>query len=231
MPMSELTGRHIVITGATGALGGGVVAALLERGATCHVPMTESALPAHLPWRAHERVVPRGGISLDDETAVTNFFAGIPSLWASIHLVGGFAMAPLLETSLADFTKQHSLNTVTCFLCCREAARAMNHGGRIVNVAARPALSPSGGMVAYTTAKAAVASMTQTLAIELRDRGILVNAVAPSIIDSPANRASMPTADFASWPTPAQIAETIAFLISPNNTLTSGAIIPVYGRA
>ena len=208
-----------------------MVAVLLERGATCHVPITETELPTHVSWRSHERVVPYGGISLDDESAATGFYAALPSLWASVHLVGGFAMAPLLDTSLTEFRKQHSLNAVTCFLCCREAVRAMKHGGRIVNVTARPALMPAGGMIAYTAAKSAVASMTQTLAIELRDTGILINAIAPSIIDSPANRASMPTADFASWPTPAQLAETIAFLISPSNSLTSGAVVPVYGRA
>ena len=125
------------------------------------------------------------------------------------------------------------LNAVSAFLCCREAVRCMRRGGggRIVNVAARPALSPTGGMIAYTTAKAAVASLTQCLAAEVVDAGILVNAVLPSIIDTPANRAAMPDADFASWPKPAELAEAIAFLAGPQNRLTSGALVPVYGRA
>jgi NAD(P)-dependent dehydrogenase (short-subunit alcohol dehydrogenase family) len=86
-------------------------------------------------------------------------------------------------------------------------------------------------MVAYTAAKAGVASLTQSLAAELRDENILVNAVLPSTIDTPANRAAMPKADHASWPKPTEIAEAILFLASPSNTLTSGTLLPVYGRA
>jgi NAD(P)-dependent dehydrogenase (short-subunit alcohol dehydrogenase family) len=126
------------------------------------------------------------------------------------------------------------MNTVTCFLACREAVRAIRKtggGGRIVNVAARGAVAPTGGMVAYTTAKAGVASLTQSLAHELVAESILVNAVLPSVIDSPANRASMPKADHDAWPKPAELAEAIAFLASPANTLTTGALVPVYGRA
>src|SRR6185436_2025652 len=105
--------------------------------------------------------------------------------------------------------------------------------GRIVNVAARPALEPrsGAGMAAYVASKAAVAALTQALAAELAPRRILVNAIAPSIIDTPANRAAMPDADHASWPTPAEIAATILFLASADNQVTSGAIVPVYGRA
>jgi len=86
-------------------------------------------------------------------------------------------------------------------------------------------------MIAYTAGKAAVAAITRALAAEVAPEGILVNAVAPSIIDTPANRAAMPKADHSLWPTPAQIAETIAFLASPGNEVTSGAVVPVYGRA
>ena len=126
------------------------------------------------------------------------------------------------------------LNTLTCFLACREAVRAMRAagaGGRLVNVAARPVLQPAADMTAYVAAKAGVAALTQALAVELAADRILVNAVVPSIIDTPANRAAMPRADYASWPKPAQIAETIAFLASEANGLTSGALVPVYGRA
>lgn len=224
---------NVVITGGTGGLGASVVEAMLERGAEVHLPMFEHELPAHLAWRGDKRVHATH-MSLDDEAVVTAFYGALPALWASIHLVGGFAMAPIAETSLADFEKQWRMNTVTCFLGCREAIKAIRKsgkGGRIVNVAARPALQPTGGMVAYATSKAAVASLTQCLAAELVDDNILVNAVVPSIIDTPANRKSMPKADYAKWPTPAQIAETIAFLASDHNTLTSGTLVPVYGRA
>jgi NAD(P)-dependent dehydrogenase (short-subunit alcohol dehydrogenase family) len=104
-------------------------------------------------------------------------------------------------------------------------------GGRIVNVAARPAVQPVAGMIAYAASKAAVASLTQSLAAEVLADKILVNAVLPSTIDTPMNRKSMPNADFSKWPTPAQIAETIAFLASERNALTTGTLVPVYGRA
>jgi NAD(P)-dependent dehydrogenase (short-subunit alcohol dehydrogenase family) len=104
-------------------------------------------------------------------------------------------------------------------------------GGRIVNVAARPALTSGPGMVAYTASKAAVASITTSLAAEVVEERILVNAIVPSIIDTPANRASMPKADHGKWPKAQELAEAIAFLSSPANALTTGAMLPVYGRA
>ncbi len=225
---------NIVVTGATGALGAGLVDLLLERGATLHLPIIEAELPAHLPWRDNLRVRAVPKVSLDDERQVEAFYGGLAGLWASIHLVGGFAMAKIADTSLADFEKQWRLNTATCFLACREAVKAIRKtgsGGRIVNVAARPVQTPVPGMIAYATAKAGVAAITQALAAEVLAENILVNAVLPSTIDTPANRAAMPKADFANWPKPAQIAQTIAFLASPENALTTGTLVPVYGRA
>ena len=129
---------------------------------------------------------------------------------------------------------QVELNLVTSFLCCQAAVRAMvqGNGGRIVNVAARPALEwrTGAGMTAYTATKAAVAALTVALAEEVAKNGILVNAVAPSIIDTPANRVAMPKADHSAWPKPDEIARTIAFLASPENQVTRGAVVPVYGR-
>ena len=106
-------------------------------------------------------------------------------------------------------------------------------GGRIVNVAARPALEwrLGAGMVAYAASKAAVAAMTVALAEEVAKDGILVNAVAPSIMDTPANRQAMPKADHAAWPKVEEVAATILFLASPDNRVTRGAIVPVYGRS
>ena len=238
--MADLDGKHVVVTGATGGLGGAVVALLLEHGAVCHLPMVERELPAHMAWGGHARVAAQPGVALGSEDEVVAYFAALPPVWASVHLVGGFAMSPIADTGLADFEKMHQLNAVTAFLCCREAVKSIRRrtdapgaapGGRIVNVAARPALVPAGGMIAYTTSKAAVASLTQCLAAELVAEHILVNAIVPSIIDTPANRASMPGADFARWPKPAELADVVAHLISPGNRVTSGALVPVYGGA
>jgi NAD(P)-dependent dehydrogenase (short-subunit alcohol dehydrogenase family) len=143
-------------------------------------------------------------------------------------------MADIADTSLGEFERMWRLNGVTCFLCCREAVRAIRRGGaggRILNVAARPVVKPAGGMVAYSASKAVVAAITQSLAEELRGEQLLVNAVLPSIIDTEANRKGMPQADHASWPRPEELAQMIGFLVSPRNTLTSGALVPVYGRA
>jgi NAD(P)-dependent dehydrogenase (short-subunit alcohol dehydrogenase family) len=232
--MTLLNGKNVVVTGATGALGSAVVASLLSRGAECWVPMVESSPPVHLAWRGDARVHAQGGVQLDDEAVVSAYYAGVPALWASVHLVGGFAMNGVAETSLDELRAQWSLNAVTCFLCSREAVKSMRktgEGGRIVNVTSRASVSSAPGMLSYTMAKAAVTSLTRSLAAELVADGILVNAVSPSLIDSPANRTSMPNADFATWPKAEAIAEAIAFLIGPSNTLTSGAIVPVHGRA
>lgn len=220
------------MTGGTGALGHAVLEALLARGAICHVPCIEKEVPARFELRAHPGVRAVPGVDLGDEQAVGRYYASLPSVWASVHLAGGFAMAKLGDTSLADLRAMLDLNLATCFLAAREAARRMaGTGGRIVNVAARPAVTPTAGMIAYAVSKGAVASLTQHMAAELVGEGILVNAVLPSIMDSPANRKAMPKADHDAWPRTSEVAEAIAFLASPRNTLTSGALIPVYGKA
>ena len=127
------------------------------------------------------------------------------------------------------------MNFTSCFLCCRAAVAMLSHasdGGRIVNVAARPALEGRAGanMTAYAAAKAAVATLTMALAEEVAGKSILVNAVAPSILDTPTNRADMPKADHAIWPKVEDVARTILFLASPDNKVTRGAIVPVYGK-
>lgn len=229
----DFSDRHVVVTGGTGGLGKAVVNRLVASGARCHLPHPDP--DTAIPGLEGAAITLYPGLDLTDEAAVTGFYEGLPPLWASIHLAGGFAMAPIEDTSLDDFLGQMRINTQTCFLCCREAVRAMKTtglGGRIVNVAARPALEPrtGGAMPAYTASKAAVAALTEAIGEALAGDNILVNAVAPSIIDTPANRAAMPGADHAAWPKPEQIAETIAHLAAPENTVTRSALVPVYGR-
>jgi len=229
--------RHLVITGGAGALGTAVVTALVETGAICHVPCFDDAEAQRFRLRDHKHVVLSVTGSLADETAVTRLYQGIAPLWASVHLAGGFAAARLAETGVATLQQQIEMNLVSCLLCCRAAVNAMTAnaagGGRIVNVAARAALEwrTGAGMAAYTASKAAVAALTVALAEEVAKDGILVNAVAPSIVDTPANRAAMPKADYSLLPKVEEIAATILFLASPENRITRGAVVPVYGKS
>jgi len=232
--MSEFRDRHVVVTGGAGALGTAVVSALVEAGALCHVPCMDQAEAERFPLRAHKQVTLIVTGSLTDEAPVTRLYEGIAPLWASIHLAGGFAAGPLAEASAATLRQQIDMNLVSCLLCCRAAVRAMaGSGGRIVNVAARPALEwrSGAGTTAYAASKAAVAALTAALAEEVAKSGILVNAVAPSIMDTPSNRQAMPKADFSLWPKVEEVAATILFLASPENRVTRGAIVPVYGRS
>src|SRR5713101_775797 len=230
----DFSNRHVVVTGGTGALGSAVVSALVEAGAICHVPYIDAAEAERFALRTHAQVKLIGNVELSDETAVAKLYAGIPRLWASIHLVGGFAMSPVASTTKSDLMKQVDMNFVTAFLCCAAAVRRMTGtGGRIVNVATRPALEwrLGAGMAAYTASKAAVAALTVALAEEVVKQDILVNAIAPSTMDTPANRKAMPNADHAAWAKVEDVAATILFLASPENRVTRGAVVPVYGRS
>ncbi|KRA00137.1 short-chain dehydrogenase [Mesorhizobium sp. Root157] len=231
-----LNGKNIVVTGGTGALGSAVVGKLLSEGAICYVPNSHAAAPPHFPFGDHENVKLTHNIYLADAETVDSYYATVPGLWASIHLAGGFAAAPVEKTEAASFDELMETNVQTAFLCCRASVRAMlaaNSGGRIVNVSARPGLDPrrGAGMVAYATSKAAVAAMTVALAEELKSKNILVNAIAPSTLDTPANRSGMPDADFGKWVSLEAAAEAICYLVSSANQAVSGTLVPLYGRA
>ena len=239
--MVDFAGSHIVVTGGTGALGRAVIAALRAAGAVCHVPNLIASELDGFPHLSDPGVHIAREVDVAEETAVRRFYQSLPPLWASVHLAGGFAMAPIAEMSAADFIAQFRMNALSCFLCSAAAVAAFrarqepgpggSPGGRIVNVAARPALEPrlGAGMIAYTASKSAVAALTQALAQETTDEQIWVNAVAPSVLDTPANRVAMPDADHRRWVSPADLAEVITFLASPGNRVTRGAVIPVYG--
>ncbi len=230
----DFSGRHVVITGGTGALGTAVVAKLIAAGATCTVPYAHEAEVQRFPHRGDPNVKLIAVSDLADEAEVAKVYGGLTP-WASIHIAGGFAPGKVADTGKAALMAQIDSNLTSCFLCCRAAVKSMlvGGGGRIVNVAARPALEwrSGAGMTAYTIAKAGVAALTVALAEEVAKDGILVNAVAPSIMDTPANRKAMPKSDFDAWPKVEEVAATIAFLASPDNRVTRGAIVPVYGKA
>jgi NAD(P)-dependent dehydrogenase (short-subunit alcohol dehydrogenase family) len=230
----DFSGRQVVVTGGTGALGTAVVGMLLAAGATCTVPYVHEAEAQRFASRGDPNVTLIAVSNLSDAAQVAKVYGGLKP-WASIHLAGGFAAGKITETDDKTFMAQIENNLASCFLCCQAAAKAMmaGGGGRIVNVAARPALEwrSGAGMTAYTAAKAGVAALTVALAEEIAKDGILVNAVAPSIMDTPANRKAMPKTNFDAWPKVEEVAATILFLASPDNRVTRGAIVPVYGKS
>lgn len=229
--------KHFVITGGTGGLGQAVVEQLVEAQAYCTIPCLNEQELSDFPFANHHNITTKTGINLTDPGEAEQFFnstAESSPIWASLHLAGGFGMGKIEQVNSEDLLKMFNINVLTCFNSCKfsiQAMRKQGSGGRVVNVAARPAEFPrqGAGLSTYTASKAGVAALTQSLAQEVYSEDILINAVSPSIIDTPANREGMPQADHSKWPKPEEIAKAILFLASPKNTLTHGAILPVYG--
>jgi len=230
----HFTNKQVVVTGGTGALGSAVVTGLLAHGATCIVPYRHEGEAQDYAHRGNANVKLIAVGDLSDEVEVAKVYAGLTP-WASIHIAGGFAPGKVADTDKTKLMAQLEGNLVSCFLCCRAAVKAMfagGQGGRIVNVASRQAVEwrSGAGMTAYAIAKSGVATLSMALAEEVAKDGILVNAVAPSIMDTPANRKAMPKADFDTWPKVEEVAATILFLASPDNRVTRGGVVPVYGK-
>jgi NAD(P)-dependent dehydrogenase (short-subunit alcohol dehydrogenase family) len=228
--------RSALITGGTGGLGGAVTQAFLGAGWRVVVPVFDD--PAGAPPPAHERLVlePADLTDADSAAAVAALAASDEQapLGALVNLVGGFDMgARLHETPVEDFERQLRLNLRPTYLCCQAAIGHMlaAGGGAIVCVSSRAALRPFAGAAGYIVSKAAVLALVDALATEYRDDAIRANAILPSVIDTPRNRADMPDADFARWVTPQQIAAVVLFLCEDASGVVSGAHVPVYGRA
>ncbi|MBI5105392.1 MAG: SDR family NAD(P)-dependent oxidoreductase [Solirubrobacterales bacterium] len=225
-------GRTAIVTGGTGGLGAAVTAAFLEGGWRVVVPWVAEA--------ELERVERREGLELvqadlmDPGSAAEVARAAGPATRAVVNLVGGFAMGGRVhETPVDEFEAQLRLNLRPTYLVTAAALPAMLAAGEgaVVCVSSRAALRPFAGAAGYVTAKAAVLALVDALHAEYVGDGLRVNAVLPSVIDTPANRASMPDADFDTWVRPAQIARVVRFLCSDDAAVTSGAHVPVYGRA
>jgi len=233
--MQSLKDRHVVVTGGTGALGAAVVRAFVEAGATCHVPAVESEPPVgNLPTGRQVSVT--ADVDLAREATVEAYYAKLPALHAVVNIAGGFAWAPIADSPAAVLQQQLAMNLVSCALSCRAAVanfRKSGRGGHIVNITARPGLNPRQGanMTAYTASKAAVAAFTVALAEELKSENISLIALAPSTIDTPTNRKDMPTAKHDTWVKPSAIAELIVAQCALSETVNSGALVPVYGKA
>jgi NAD(P)-dependent dehydrogenase (short-subunit alcohol dehydrogenase family) len=171
---------------------------------------------------------------VDPHGGADDAVAAVEDLEAVVDLVGGFFSGPLVhETDWDDFDRMLRLNVAPAFnLACAAMPRMLERGaGSFVAVSARPALRPFAGAAAYVTAKAAVLAFVQALDADYRSKGIRANAILPSVIDTPANREAEPDADHSKWVQPAEIARVVRFLVSGDSGVTSGAAIPVYGRA
>ena len=225
-----MDGKVIVVTGALGALGSVVVDQALARGAGVasvdHAPTQVPATKTHIEL---------GGVDLTDAAAAKKAIDAAAShfgrLDVLINIAGGFAFETVAEGDPETWQRMYALNVTTALNACRAAIPHLvaSGAGRLVNVGALGALQANAGMGPYAASKAGVHRLTEALAAEYKGR-ITVNAVLPSIIDTSANRASMPKADFTKWVAPKELADVILFLASNAASAVTGALLPVSGR-
>jgi NAD(P)-dependent dehydrogenase (short-subunit alcohol dehydrogenase family) len=227
MSMAEMDyrGRDVLVFGAAGALGGGLAAAFAQAGAAV------TGADRHLPGERHRLDGVRyHTLDVLDDAALGALFDAEPVPWAVVNTIGGFAPhAPLTELDPGELTGQLNLNLVSAALVTKHALRRLRPAGegRIVHTASRAARVTRGQGFAYSVSKLGVLHLVTMAADEVRGTGITVNCVVPSFIDTPANRAAIPDADYSSWPKIPDIARAYLFLASPGAHLVSGAAIPV----
>ncbi|HEY9876385.1 MAG TPA: 3-oxoacyl-ACP reductase FabG [Candidatus Obscuribacterales bacterium] len=229
-----MQGKRVLLTGGTGGLGMGVTPAVLAQGAEVTIPYYHSqdverlkafVSPEHF---AKIQFIPA---NLTDEGSVSNVINRMETVDVLIHLVGGFAIGKTHEYSFADWKRDFDLNLNTTFLVCKHSlAKMLQTGyGRIITVASRAAVQPSGQMAAYCASKAGVVALTQAIADETKGTNITANVVLPSIIDTPTNRETMGVENASQWVKPESLAQVICFLASEAAQDVRGAAIPVYG--
>jgi len=225
-----MRGKIVIVTGASGALGKVVVASALAKGAK--VAAIDHAASAARP--TPERIE-LGGIDLTDatqaRTAIDAAAAHFGRLDALVNIAGGFAFETAIEGDPKTWQRLYALNVLTALNASRSAIPHLSASGagRIINVGAMGAIQAGAGMGPYAASKAGVHRLTEALAVEWKGK-ITVNAVLPSTIDTAANRASMPDADFSKWVRPEELAEVILFLASDAASAVTGALLPVQGR-
>jgi NAD(P)-dependent dehydrogenase (short-subunit alcohol dehydrogenase family) len=219
------TGRDVLVFGAAGALGAGIATAFASAGASVtgadRVEPTADRQLTGVTYRA---------VDVLDDDAVAGLFDAYPVPWAVINTVGGFApKRRLADLDVAELHGQLELNLVSAALITKHAMRVMQPAGRgrIVHTASRAAVVHAGSGFAYSASKAGVLHLVSMAADEVRGTGVTVNCVVPSIIDTPANRAALPSADHGAWPKVPDIAATYVYLASPDAKLVNGAAIPV----
>ena len=217
---------HVIVTGAAGALGRDVVAVLSEAGHTITgIDLADSISGVALAL---------GGVDLGDaarvEAAIGDAVKTSGPIDGLVNIAGGFAWETIADGSPDTWDRMYGINVRSALNTCRAALEHLADPASIVNVGAGAAHKAGLGMGAYAASKAGVHRMTEALAEELKGKGTRVNAILPSIIDTPANRADMPDADFDTWVTTTELARVIAFLLSPDASGITGALIPVSGR-
>jgi len=213
----------VLITGANGGLGKAAVESFLGTGATVY--------GADLTWKNQPRSNPRFHPIEANLMEAVKLAAPVDTL---LHLVGGFAGGqPVAETPDETWEKMLDLNLRSAYTIFRAVLPGMLKAGkgRIVAVGARAALDPMANFAAYSVSKAALVALVKTVALEVKDTGVTANVVLPSVIDTPANRAAMPSADASKWVTPESIAGLLVWLTSDAARDVNGAVIPIYGRA
>ena len=226
-----LNDRVYAVTGGFGTLGRALAALLAQQGARVAL-IDRSAPPAGM--HNTERVLHLGAVDLGADGAAEVALEQVALRWQRIdglvNVAGGFAWETLAEGSLQTWDRLYAMNLRSAVAASQAVLPHLGRGGRIVSVGAMAALKAAQGMGAYAASKAGVMRFTEALAEELKDRGVTVNAVLPSIIDTPANRADMPNAEFDRWVTPQALAGVIAFLLSDDAAAITGACLPVVGR-
>ena len=226
----------VIVTGGTGGLGHAVTERFLDDGWRVVVPWVDERELERLERRDRLELIQADLFDQQSVASVVKLATQDDAhpLHAVVNLVGGFSQGGRIhETPIADFEDQLRLNLRPTYLV---TAGALPHlidagGGSVVCVSTRAAVRPFPGAAGYITAKAGVLAFVDAAAVEYKKDGIRVNAVLPSIIDTPANRAANPDANFDTWVQPQEIADVIAFLCSDAAAVTSGAHVPVYGRA
>ncbi len=229
----SLLDKRVVVTGGFGALGSTLGKLLAERGARV-VLLDRSEAPAALLATAN--LLCLGGVDLTSADSAKAAFAQVQETLGGIdglvNVAGGFAWETVEGGSLDTWDRLYQMNVRTAVVSSQAALAFLldSTAGRIVNIGALGAVKAGMGMGAYAASKAGVARLTEALAEELKDRNVTVNAVLPSIIDTPANRADMPDADSSRWVTPAALSAVVAFLLSDEAVAVTGALLPVSGR-
>lgn len=229
----DLEGKRVVVTGAFGSLGAAVVRAVQAAGA--RVAAIDRSEKPHAGTDLGQASL-FGGVDLGDadaaNTALTRVAETLGGLDALINIAGAFRWETLADGSLDTWDLLYTVNLRSAVAASKAAIPHLlaRGSGRIVNIGAAAAAKAGVGMGAYAASKAGVARLTEALAEELKDHRITVNAILPSIIDTPPNRADMPKADFDRWVKPEQLADVIVFLLSDRASAITGALLPVVGR-